>query len=107
MERNNTLNALERREQKTIDEEIRATISISIIVLIFLVTSIPLQISYLISIFYKGIIPPYVVKVFINLLHLNSAINPIIYAYRMRDIRRAIWRLFGSENSFGNSSTTQ
>ena len=92
-------------DQKSIDKEIRATISISIIVLVFCITWIPLQILYLLSIFCKDCIQVCVVNFAISLLHLNSAINPLIYAYRMEDIRNEIYSLFFTLSSLMNSSS--
>ncbi|KAL7049567.1 hypothetical protein ACKWTF_003766 [Chironomus riparius] len=92
--RNNSNLLRKQVDQKSIDKEVRATISISIIVLVFCITWIPLQIIYLLSIFCKDCIKVYVVNFAISFLHLSSAINPLIYAYRMKDIRKAIYNLF-------------
>ncbi|KAL7049574.1 hypothetical protein ACKWTF_003773 [Chironomus riparius] len=106
VDRNKDYNPCEPSNQKSIDKEIRATISIAIIVLIFSITWIPHQILHLLSIMNIHLFPFWVFKLSITLLHLNSVINPLIYAYRMRDIRRAIYRLFGVKRLSMNSSTT-
>ncbi|CAG9800431.1 unnamed protein product [Chironomus riparius] len=100
-----SLNPSEPKSNGTMDKEIRATISIAIIVIVFCLTWVPSQILYVVSIYYSGCIPPFVVHIVMSLLLLNSAINPIIYAFRMRDIRKAIYRLFGIDRSSGDESS--
>jgi hypothetical protein len=36
-----------------------------------------------------------------TLLLVNSAINPLIYAYRMRDLRKAFYKLFRIDGCSG------
>ncbi|KAL7049572.1 hypothetical protein ACKWTF_003771 [Chironomus riparius] len=97
--------ACEKFDQKLLKKEIRATISISLIILMFWITWIPLQISYLVSVFCEDCIKPSTVAFFIGVIHFNSAINPLLYAYRMKDIRIAIVRLFNRNYLTSLSST--
>jgi len=83
--------------QKALNREIRATISISMIVMIYCLTWLPLQIVYLISALCEGCVTKDVITLAVCFAHLSSAINPMLYAYHMRDIRHAIFRLFGAD----------
>lgn len=71
--------------------EIRATINISLIVLVFIVSWFPLHVAKLLAIFCKTCnISLEIIAFTIVIAHSNSAINPLLYAYHLRDIRRAI-----------------
>ncbi|KAG8290175.1 G-protein coupled adenosine receptor activity protein [Homalodisca vitripennis] len=79
--------------------EVKATQNLSIIVLFFMVCWIPL---YTIN-FFQAYYPPWhapstVTFCCIILSHLNSAGNPLLYAYHLRDFRAALSMSCGSES---------
>ncbi|CAG9811879.1 unnamed protein product, partial [Chironomus riparius] len=94
----------EMRKQKAMNREIRVTISISMIVLIYCLTWLPLQLVYLISALCKSCNAKKFITLTVCIAHLSSAINPMLYAYHMRDIRHAIFRLFRSDLSETSTS---
>ncbi|XP_042865819.1 alpha-1A adrenergic receptor-like [Penaeus japonicus] len=71
--------------------EVKAAKSLSIIVLFFMVSWFPLYTINCVKAFCKNCnVPPFIMNVTIILSHLNSAINPLLYAYHMKDFRMAI-----------------
>jgi len=80
-------------------KDVRATLTIAIIVVSFWITWIPLQCMYFATVICKDCVPKPLMAFNICFIHLHSALNPMIYAYRMRDIRKAVFKLFGRESS--------
>ncbi|KAM9348253.1 adenosine receptor A2b [Symphorus nematophorus] len=77
-----------------LQREIRAAKSLSIIVGLFAVCWLPVHILNCLTLFYKGLKKPEVVMyVAIILSHANSAVNPIIYAYRIQDFRNTFRKI--------------
>ncbi|XP_030601470.1 adenosine receptor A2b [Archocentrus centrarchus] len=70
-----------------LQKEIRAAKSLSIIVGLFAICWLPVHILNCFTLFYKKLDLEVVMYVAIILSHANSAVNPIIYAYRIRDFR--------------------
>ncbi|GAB0091383.1 uncharacterized protein DMENIID0001_062220 [Sergentomyia squamirostris] len=71
--------------------EVKATQNLSIIVLFFMICWIPLYTVNCIKAFCQDCtVPPTMTFFFIILSHLNSAVNPILYAYHLRDFRAAL-----------------
>lgn len=71
-----------------LQREIRAAKSLSIIVGLFAICWLPVHILNCLTLFYKDLQKPDIVMyVAIILSHANSAVNPIIYAYRIQDFR--------------------
>uniref|UniRef100_A0A1B0DPD3 G-protein coupled receptors family 1 profile domain-containing protein n=1 Tax=Phlebotomus papatasi TaxID=29031 RepID=A0A1B0DPD3_PHLPP len=71
--------------------EVKATQNLSIIVLFFMICWIPLYTVNCIKAFCQDCnVPPMMTFIFIILSHLNSAVNPILYAYHLRDFRAAL-----------------
>lgn len=71
-----------------LQKEIRAAKSLSIIVGLFAVCWLPVHILNCLTLFYRELKKPDIVMyVAIILSHANSAVNPIIYAYRIQDFR--------------------
>ncbi|KAG0693162.1 Adenosine receptor A2a [Chionoecetes opilio] len=71
--------------------EVKAAKSLSIIVLFFFISWFPLYTINCVKKFCHGCDPSSSVMVFtIILSHLNSAINPFLYAYHMQDFRLAL-----------------
>uniref|UniRef100_A0A8C5GMF4 Adenosine A2b receptor n=3 Tax=Gouania willdenowi TaxID=441366 RepID=A0A8C5GMF4_GOUWI len=71
-----------------LQKEIRAAKSLSIIVGLFAICWLPVHILNCLTLFYNELRKPEIVMhVAIILSHANSAVNPIIYAYRIQDFR--------------------
>ncbi|XP_055389682.1 uncharacterized protein LOC129618744 [Condylostylus longicornis] len=82
--------------------DVKATQNLSIIVLFFMICWIPLYTINCIRAFNRDIpIPDQLKMCCIILTHLNSAVNPILYAYHLKDFRAAlknlILKIFGIE----------
>ncbi|XP_028840214.1 adenosine receptor A2b [Denticeps clupeoides] len=74
--------------QGFLQREIRAAKSLSIIVGLFALCWLPVHILNCLTLFYGDLRKPAgVMYVAIVLSHANSAVNPIIYAYRIQDFR--------------------
>ncbi|KAK4321331.1 hypothetical protein Pmani_007851 [Petrolisthes manimaculis] len=73
--------------------EVKAAKSLSIIVLFFMISWFPLYTINCVQAFCKNCPVPESLMFFtIILTHLNSAINPFLYAYHMNDFRQALKR---------------
>lgn len=92
-------------EPNKIAEDVRATLTIAMIVVNFWITWIPLQCMYFATVICKYCVSKPLMAFNICFVHLHSALNPMIYAYRMRDIRKAVFKLFGREPSEVVTST--
>ncbi|XP_053698317.1 5-hydroxytryptamine receptor 2B [Sabethes cyaneus] len=74
--------------------EVKATQNLSIIVLFFMICWIPLYTINCIVAFCRDCkIPPTLMLFCIILSHLNSAVNPLLYAYHLKDFRAALRNL--------------
>ncbi|KFW77856.1 Adenosine receptor A2b, partial [Phalacrocorax carbo] len=74
----------------TLQKEVHAAKSLAIIVGFFAFCWLPLHILNCITYFHKNFItykPEWLMYMAIILSHANSVVNPIIYAYRIRDFR--------------------
>ncbi|XP_029375939.1 adenosine receptor A2b isoform X2 [Echeneis naucrates] len=77
-----------------LQKEIRAAKSLSIIVGLFAVCWLPVHILNCLTLFYRDLKKPEAVMfVAIILSHANSAVNPIIYAYRIQDFRNTFRKI--------------
>ncbi|KAK1883076.1 Adenosine receptor A2b [Dissostichus eleginoides] len=76
-----------------LQKEIRAAKSLSIIVGLFAVCWLPVHILNCLTLFYNLDKPAHVMNVAIILSHANSAVNPIIYAYRIQDFRNTFRKI--------------
>lgn len=77
-----------------LQKEIRAAKSLSIIVGLFAICWLPVHILNCLTLFYSELKKPGVVMyVAIILSHANSAVNPIIYAYRIQDFRNTFRKI--------------
>ncbi len=77
-----------------LQKEIRAAKSLSIIVGLFAICWLPVHILNCLTLFYEELKKPDVVMyVAIILSHANSAVNPIIYAYRIQDFRNTFRKI--------------
>jgi hypothetical protein len=101
MNRSNTSAELVRKR------EIKATKKIIIIVSIFFISWIPTQIINIINLACQDLIRNkyYLIEYsgFV-LVHLKSAINPMLFAYHLPDFRRALLKLVGKKKLEENSS---
>jgi adenosine receptor A2a len=71
--------------------EVKATQNLSIIVLFFIVCWIPLYTINCVQAFCQDcVIPLELTNFCIILSHVNSAVNPLLYAYHLRDFRAAL-----------------
>lgn len=89
-------------------KEVKATQNLSIIVLFFILCWMPLYTINCIQAFCENCyVPDLVLNLCIILSHLNSAGNPLLYAYRLSDFRTALrCLLFGfssSEHLYGRT----
>ncbi|XP_061817957.1 adenosine receptor A2b isoform X1 [Nerophis lumbriciformis] len=77
-----------------LQREIRAAKSLSIIVGLFAICWLPVHILNCLTLFYQKLHKPeHVMYVAIILSHANSAVNPIIYAYRIQDFRNTFRKI--------------
>ncbi|KAG7307498.1 hypothetical protein JYU34_007697 [Plutella xylostella] len=77
--------------------EVKATQNLAIIVFFFIICWIPLYTINAINAFRPELdIPNLLTDFCIILSHLNSAINPLLYAYHLKDFRNALKRLICS-----------
>lgn len=77
-----------------LQREIRAAKSLSIIVGLFALCWLPVHILNCLTLFYNELKkPPLVMYVAIILSHANSAVNPVIYAYRIQDFRNTFRKI--------------
>ncbi|KAM4620752.1 adenosine receptor A2b [Polymixia lowei] len=77
-----------------LQREIRAAKSLSIIVGLFAICWLPVHILNCIKLFYPNLDrPAFVMYVAIILSHANSAVNPMIYAYRIQDFRNTFRKI--------------
>ncbi|XP_058127290.1 adenosine receptor A2b [Anopheles ziemanni] len=76
------------------NREVKATQNLSIIVLFFMICWLPLHtINCIVAFCPQCHIHAPVMLFVITLSHLNSAINPLLYAYHLKDFRAALKRL--------------
>lgn len=71
--------------------EVKATQNLSIIVLFFMICWLPLYTMNCINAFWPDSDIPAKLTLFLIILsHLNSAVNPLLYAYHLKDFRAAL-----------------
>nr|XP_020664717.1 adenosine receptor A2b isoform X1 [Pogona vitticeps] len=81
----------------TLQREVNAAKSLAIIVGLFALCWLPLHVVNCLSLFRTDFArdkPVWVMDVTIILSHCNSVVNPIIYAYRIRDFRCTFYKIF-------------
>ncbi|XP_029704913.1 adenosine receptor A2b isoform X3 [Takifugu rubripes] len=77
-----------------LQKEIRAAKSLSIIVGLFAICWLPVHILNCLTLFYNELKKPEIVMyIAIIMSHANSAVNPIIYAYRIQDFRNTFRKI--------------
>ncbi|XP_045606766.1 adenosine receptor A1 [Procambarus clarkii] len=81
-------------EQKASSREVKAAKSMSIIVLFFMVSWLPINIINCIQAICRNCPVPMLLLYFsIILSHANSALNPFLYAYSMQDFNKSLKKL--------------
>ncbi|KAI4884446.1 hypothetical protein NFI96_032116 [Prochilodus magdalenae] len=78
---------------RLLQREIRAAKSLSIIVGLFAVCWLPVHILNCLTLYTELRKPDFVMYMAIILSHANSAVNPIIYAYRIREFRHTFRKI--------------
>ncbi|XP_076867296.1 adenosine receptor A2b [Brachyhypopomus gauderio] len=76
-----------------LQREVRAAKSLSIIVGLFALCWLPVHVINCLTLFTRLVKSEYVMYVAIILSHANSAVNPIIYAYRIREFRHTFRKI--------------
>ncbi|KAJ1093497.1 hypothetical protein NDU88_006597 [Pleurodeles waltl] len=99
------------RSRSTLQKEVHAAKSLAIIVGLFAVCWLPLHIINCFTLFCKQCPRPplLIMYVAIILSHFNSVVNPLIYAYRIREFRLTFRKIIkqhilGSKESFRTST---
>lgn len=85
------------RSCSILQKEVHAAKSLAIIVGLFAVCWLPLHIINCVILFCPLCMraPPYVMYLAIILSHANSVVNPLIYAYRIREFRHTFRKIIG------------
>jgi len=74
--------------------EIKATVNITIVVLTFMICWLPLNFCEALVLFCPSCnVPKVLITIGIPITHFHAAINPLIYAFHLKDFRDAILRL--------------
>lgn len=81
------------KSRTTLQKEVNAAKSLAIIVGLFALCWLPLHILNCLTLFGRGKNPQWAMNTAIILSHANSVINPVIYAYRIRDFRCTFHRI--------------
>lgn len=93
------------RPQQTSKREVRTAKNLAIIVVFFMICWIPLYTVNCVQAFCsKCNVPIWLLDTFIVLSHVNSALNPFLYAYHMTDFRTALKQHFWCGGSTGKCS---
>lgn len=93
------------RSQQTSKREVRTAKNLAIIVVFFMICWIPLYTVNCVQAFCsKCNVPIWLIDAFIVLSHVNSALNPFLYAYHMSDFRTALKQHFWCGASSGKCS---
>ncbi|GFT34779.1 adenosine receptor A2a [Nephila pilipes] len=83
------------RPQQASKREVRTAKNLAIIVVFFMICWIPLYTVNCVQAFCsKCQVPTWLLDAFIILSHVNSALNPFLYAYHMSDFRLALRKRF-------------
>ncbi|XP_043851949.1 adenosine receptor A2a [Dromiciops gliroides] len=86
------------RSRSTLQKEVHAAKSLAIIVGLFAVCWLPLHIINCFTLFCEKCphAPPWLMYLAIVLSHTNSVVNPLIYAYRIREFRHTFRKILRS-----------
>jgi len=93
--------------EELLTKEIRVTVNISLIVLIFMITWIPVHIQFIIMTFYSGVAKnENIFAVTVTILHFNSIIHPFLYTFRVNSIKKAVYKILGFKGSSQNLNSS-
>ncbi|XP_038649950.1 adenosine A2a receptor a [Scyliorhinus canicula] len=82
------------KSRSTLQKEVHAAKSLAIIVGLFAICWLPLHIINCVNLFCENCRPPAWIMYFaIILSHANSVVNPLIYAYRIREFRQTFRKI--------------
>ncbi|XP_053557965.1 adenosine receptor A2a [Bombina bombina] len=83
------------RSRSILQKEVQCAKSLAIIVGLFAVCWLPLHIINCFTLFSQGTVrpPPWLMYLAILLSHTNSVVNPLIYAYRIREFRQTFHKI--------------
>lgn len=81
--------------------------TILLVVVSFMICWLPMTIGYfIIAVQENRDFHRKALSITVIITHLNSAIDPIIYAYRIKDVRNTLKKIFGLKNSSENTIKT-
>lgn len=84
----------QQNNEKLLNREMKITRNFSLILIVFLITWLPVHITYIVRLIDENFaVHKNLIAFAVNSSHLGAAINPFLYAYRMEDIRKAIFKL--------------
>ncbi|KAL7049799.1 hypothetical protein ACKWTF_003859 [Chironomus riparius] len=93
----------QQHNEKLLNREMKITRNFSLILIVFMITWIPVHITYIARILDKDFtVNRNLIALAVNFSHFGSAINPFLYAYRMEDIRKAIYKLLNINQKSSN-----
>ncbi|KAG8597136.1 hypothetical protein GDO81_002171 [Engystomops pustulosus] len=96
------------RSRSTLQREVHAAKSLAIIVGLFAICWLPLHIINCFTLFCKACMrpPPLLMYFAILFSHANSVVNPLIYAYRIREFRQTFRKIL-RQHIFGGAQSSQ
>ncbi|XP_052058942.1 D(2) dopamine receptor-like [Mytilus californianus] len=80
-------------EVKYNKSERKIFITLSYVVLSYLIFWFPFYVTWDIYAFHPDLVPPLLYTVMFWMTYINSTLNPIIYAYTNKDFRRSFWKI--------------
>uniref|UniRef100_F6UEL2 G-protein coupled receptors family 1 profile domain-containing protein n=1 Tax=Xenopus tropicalis TaxID=8364 RepID=F6UEL2_XENTR len=80
-----------RRRRRIVVKELRMATSLFIVVFCFVICWLPIHLLNVVRLFFPScVVPEDIILSAVILSHVNSALNPIIYVFRMSSFRRAV-----------------